>query len=474
MPRPNVLLICVDHWPGSLLGVAGHPKILTPTLDQMAASGVLYANAYSAAPVCIPARRTLMTGTSAKTHGDRVYRSKLEMFPHLKTMPQAFRDAGYQAYAVGKMHVYPPRSRIGFDDIILNEEGRHETGLRKDDFELFLEREGYPGQEFTHGMGNNHYDVRPWHLPEHCHPTAWTTREMCRVIQRRDPTRPGFWYCSYMAPHPPITPLRDYLDLYRDIGIDEPHCADWAKDPDLPFGLSSRMGKMLKPDEIALARMGFYAQCTYIDHQIRLLIGTLREEGLLEDTALMFTSDHGDMLGNHRLWQKRFMYDDSARVPLILMPPADYAKAGHHQVDHRIAELRDVMPTLLDICDIPIPSSVEGQSLVSTKPREYLYGEMGEGDSSTRMIRMGAHKLIWYPIGNRFQLFDLTKDPCEMHDLYQGVKDSDLVKNLTKLLIQNLYGDDLEWIKSGELVGAPNKPFTPKPDRSLSKQRGWR
>jgi arylsulfatase len=474
MSRPNVLLICVDHWPGSLLGIMGHPKVLTPTLDLMATSGVLYSNAYSAFPVCIPARRTLMTGTTAKTHGDRVYQSKLKMDPKLKTMPQAFRDAGYQAFAVGKMHVYPPRDRIGFDDIILNEEGRHETGLRKDDYELFLEREGYPGQEFTHGMGNNHYDVRPWHLPEHCHPTNWTTREMCRMIQRRDPTRPGFWYCSQMAPHPPITPIRDYLDLYRDIGVDEPYCADWAKESDLPYGLSSRVGKRLNPDEIILARMGFYAQCTYIDHQIRLLIGTLREEGLLDNTAIMFTSDHGDMLGNHSMWQKRLLYEESARVPLILMPPGDYAKAGHHQVDNRIAELRDVMPTLLDICDIPIPNSVEGQSLISKNKREYLYGEMSEGDASTRMIRMGAHKLIWYPIGNHFQLFDISKDPREMHDLYREMKDSDLIKNLKKILAENLYGDDLQWLKNGELIGAANKAFSPKPDRTLSKQRGWR
>ena len=109
------------------------------------------------------------------------------------TLPQTFRDAGYQAYAVGKLHVFPQRNRIGFDDVVLNEEGRHHLGLGKDDYELFLEREGYPGQELTHAMGNNAYTMRPWHLPETCHPTCWTAREMCRTIQRRDPTRPGFW-----------------------------------------------------------------------------------------------------------------------------------------------------------------------------------------------------------------------------------------------------------------------------------------
>jgi len=112
------------------------------------------------------------------------------MDPALPTMPQVFRDAGYQAFAVGKLHVYPQRDRIGFDEVILCEEGRHHLGGDEDDFERFLKAEGYAGQELTHAMGNNVYDTRPWHLPEHCHPTNWTVREMCRVIQRRDPTRP--------------------------------------------------------------------------------------------------------------------------------------------------------------------------------------------------------------------------------------------------------------------------------------------
>ena len=103
----NVLLITTDHWPASLLGVAGHPAIQTPTLDQLARNGTRYTNAYSECPVCIPARRTLMTGTPPRTHGDRVFKT-MEPMPRLPTLAQTFRNAGYQAYAVGKLHVYPP------------------------------------------------------------------------------------------------------------------------------------------------------------------------------------------------------------------------------------------------------------------------------------------------------------------------------------------------------------------------------
>ena len=110
-PRPNVLLVTVDQWPGQLLGCAGHPVLLSPTLDQLARNGVRYTRAYSESPICIPARRTLMTGTGTRTHGDRVFGTTTPMPKHLPTLPQAFRDAGYQAHSVGKLHVYPPRNR---------------------------------------------------------------------------------------------------------------------------------------------------------------------------------------------------------------------------------------------------------------------------------------------------------------------------------------------------------------------------
>ncbi|MCP4404290.1 MAG: sulfatase-like hydrolase/transferase [bacterium] len=476
--RPNALLLCVDHFPGVLMGRMGHSHILTPTLDQLAANGVLFNQAYSATPTCIPARRALMTGTTARTHGDRVFNQHLEMAPNLPTMPQVFRKAGYQAYAVGKLHVYPQRNRIGFDEVILNEEGRHHLDGGKDDYELFLEHEGYAGQELTHAMGNNVYQTRPWHLPEFYHPTHWTVREMCRVIQRRDPTRPAFWYCSFVGPHPPVTPLRDYLDIYRDRGIDKPPIGTWAQNfDDLPYALKLHQQRKLGPGDaqaIQAARMAFYAQCTHIDHQIRLLIGTLWEEDLLDNTIIMLTCDHGDMLGNHNLWAKTLMYEGSAKIPMILQPTADYARTGHHRVDSRLAELRDVMPTLLDLCDIPIPETVEGYSLVSEQRREYLYGEHNENDEATRMIRTDRYKLIWYPVGNRLQLFDVDNDPQEMQDLSGEPGYGDVRARLTELLIENLYGCDLDWVQDGKLIGIPDKEFIPAPNRNLNAQRGWR
>ena len=173
--RPNVLLICTDHWSAEQLGVAGHPSILTPGLNEMAHCGVRYTNAYSECPVCIPARRTLMTGQVPRSHGDRVFNDQLRM-PNVTTMAQAFRDAGYQADAVGKLHVHPQRDRIGFDSVLLDDEGRPQWGTL-DDYDIYLGDQGLPGRQFDHGMSNNQYNWRPWHLAEEHHATSWAGSE---------------------------------------------------------------------------------------------------------------------------------------------------------------------------------------------------------------------------------------------------------------------------------------------------------
>lgn len=471
--KPNVLLICTDHWSAPLLGVAGHPAIQTPTLDTLARSGVRYTNAYSACPVCIPARRSLMTGTSPRTHGDRVYRDRLPM-PSVPTLAQTFRGAGYQAYAVGKLHVYPQRDRIGFDDVILDEEGRTQFGV-VDDYETFLGEEGYAGRQFEHGMGNNEYVWRPWHLPEDTHVTNWAARQMCRTIKRRDPTRPAFWYLSFRHPHPPLVPLRAYVDLYRDVEIDMPFVGEWARDPAaVPYALQANSAAfgLERAAQVEGARRAVYALCTHIDHQLRVVIGTLREEGLLDNTMILFTADHGDMLGNHGVWQKRLFYEHAAGIPMLLVGVEGDRRVGHHRVDERLVALQDVMPTLLDLAGLEVPESVEGLSMVGERRREGLYGEIGEGVAATRMVHDGRHKLIYYPTGNRRQLFDLAEDPWELRDVAVSGEYATTLARLTERLTAELYGGDEQWVQDGHLRGLPEQRYAPRANRGLSGQRG--
>lgn len=455
--KKNVLLITVDQWGGNYLGCAGNQEILTPSLDALARSGIRYTNAISCTPVCIPARRELMLGVEARRHGDRNFNESLPMPADIPTLAQTFSENGYQTYAVGKLHVFPQRNRIGFDDVILNEEGRHKEGMEQDDYERYLMHHGYAGLEMAHAMCNNNYSCRPFHLPEEMHPTNWATRQMCETIMRRDPTRPAFWYLSYIGPHPPLVPPEEYLRMYDDIELEAPRCGDWAKDEaKLPYAY--RYAKNIYPEITKrtsdIARKAYYSVCTYIDHQLRLVIGTLREQGLLEDTMILFTSDHGDMMGSHNLYMKNVMYEDSVKVPFILSPAAG-SDMPCGIVDDRLVELRDVMPTLLKMAGLEVPESVTGESLTEPSRREYVYGELYDNKRATRMIRTKTRKLIYYPVGNVFQLFDLEKDPGEMHDVADDFAYAGTLADLKTKLAGELYGPDLAFLKDGEFVGLP-------------------
>jgi arylsulfatase A-like enzyme len=202
----------------------------------------------------------------------------------------------------------------------------------------------------------------------------------------------------------------------------------------------------------------FYALCTHIDHQLRLVLGTLREEGLLDDTIILFTSDHGDMLGSHGCWAKRLFYEPSARVPLILLGRAGDARLPVGRVDERLVGLQDVMPTLLDLAGVPVPKTVTGMSLVRRRSRSWLYGESGEGVDATRMIRQGPWKLIYYPEGNQFQLFHVATDPDELNELSPEPRHRGVLDELRSRLRAELYGDDLTWVRGRSWRGLPRRP----------------
>ncbi len=430
-----------------------------------------------------------MTGTTAKTHGDRGFSEMMDM-PDLPTLAGTFRDSGYQAYGVGKIHVYPQRARIGFDDVLLNEESRrvnYPYEMREDDYARYMARQGYPGLSDAHGMSNNDYIMRPWHLDERLHQTSWTAREMCEYIIRRDPTRPSLWYCGFTAPHPPLVPPQTFLDMYCDDDIDMPPVAEWARDFDaLPYCLKyySSIFNIRTEKGIRRALKAFYALCTHIDYSIRSIVGTLREEKVLGNTIIAVTGDHGDMLGTHGLWAKNVFYEGSTRVPFIIVPTEDEKRLRPDTVDDRLVELRDMMPTLLDLAGIPIPAGVEGMSLADPSARrECVYGELWEDDRATRMIRAGDHKLVYYALGNRFQLFDLKKDPAELRDLSADPAHAGVLADLSSRLVSRLYGADLSWLKDGRLAGLPDKPFAFRPsqqnvgvlkNRDLLIQRGIR
>jgi arylsulfatase A-like enzyme len=275
--------------------------------------------------------------------------------------------------------------------------------------------------------------------------------------------------------------------MYNDVEIEMPEIGDWAREFErLPYCLKyySSLFNMRTEKAVKDALKGFFALCTHIDFFIRSIIGTLREEKVLDNTIIAFTSDHGDMLGTHNLWAKNLFYEGSAQIPLIIVPTEDCKAFQPGTTDDRLVELRDLMPTLLEMTGLPIPRSVEGMSLVNpANNREYVYGEIWEDDRATRMIRTKKYKLIYYAVGNRFQLFDMEEDPKEMHDLSAELAYGGVLKELKDRLVSCLYGDDLSWLEKGSLKGLPDREFKLKPsqqnvgilkNRDLLLQRGIR
>jgi len=448
----NVLLICVDQWPGHLMGCAGHPTVLTPTLDNIAANGCRFPNAYTTVPACMPARRSLLTGLTPYTHG--TFSNERYRLPRDKpSLAQAFRDRGHHAVGVGKMEVSPSRSRAGFDETVVNFEGRSFRAGEIDDYELFLADEGHAGQRYAGGMCNNDYMYRPWHLEERLHPTNWTAQQTARQIVRRDPDKPGFWYMSFAQPHPPMIPPRDYLDLYQDLDPPPPSHGAWSRDPERSAKLkASQDANAPRSDhEAQRVRRAYYAMCTHIDHQVRVVLGTLSEHGLLDNTVIAFIADHGDMLGEHGLWAKRNCFEGDVNIPMLLAGPG--VEPG--TVDDRLVSIEDVYPTLMSLAGHDAPPHCEGLSMVGDERRDTVVAIKQKDETGCRMIRDARHKLVYFPGGNQRLLFDMENDRAECHDLSGDPDHAQPLERLTRAMIDSFQLDsERAWVKDGQLVGA--------------------
>ncbi|MGH3095052.1 MAG: sulfatase-like hydrolase/transferase, partial [Streptosporangiales bacterium] len=233
--RPNVVLISADQWRGDCLSTAGHPVVSTPYLDALAATGTRFSNAYSATPTCVPARMSLMTGLRPATHGRVGYADGVP-FDVDTTLAGEFSLAGYHTKAIGKLHVWPERDRIGFDDVTLHDgylshsRDRHRPVASYDDYVPWLRRRtGDPAADILDdGLDCNSIVARPWDRPEELHPTNWVVTEAIDWLYRRDPTAPFFCHLSVPRPHPPQDPPAWAFEQYRHAPDHTPPVGDWV------------------------------------------------------------------------------------------------------------------------------------------------------------------------------------------------------------------------------------------------------
>ncbi len=464
MDRPHIILINVDQWRGDCLGIDGHPTVGTPYLDQLAQGGARFSRAYSATPSCIPARAALHTGLTARSHGRVGYKDGVA-WNYPVTMAGEFSRHGYQTQAVGKMHAYPERERLGFDHVELHDGYMHFGRNRErplefvDDYLPWLrERFGADADYFEHGLNCNSLVVRPWDKPEHLHPTNWVVTRSIDFLRRRDPRKPFFLFMSFHRPHPPLDPPAWAYEQFLDVEMPDPPLGDWVdlfKGLEEPYRADRYVG-MLKPDALRRARAGYYGHLLHIDHQINRFLESLQEFNLHQDCYICFVSDHGEMLGDHHLYRKFLPYEGSARVPLLLKGPRGCGIRSGSQHEAPV-EMRDVMPTLLSCAGLPVPDSIEGRSFLPLARgedvdwRAYLHGEhISHGDSSTQWLTDGHEKYIWFSQWDREQLFNLDDDPQELRDLSH--ERPDRVAHWRQCLIAELRNREEGFVEGEKLV----------------------
>lgn len=440
--RPNFLLIMTEQHRGDCLGIDGHPVLLTPNIDNIGGAGVRFSRCYSTCPVCVPARRSFLSGQFPATHGV-LSNSGLEWWNAPRTLPGVLRDAGYHTCWIGRsMHQYPVRKRYGFDHMVL-----HGSGVS--DYDTWLDRiapEGHGGYYGT-GVMHNDWTARPWHLDEALHFTNWTVTEALRFLRDlRDPSCPFFLVVSFLAAHPPLVPPAFYMERYLRMDLPNPVIGDWATPPandGMGDDVSAQRVK-LSGEALKSCYAGYYGLINHVDDQIRRLLnpvdGIDRMTG--NNTVVIFTSDHGEMLGDHYLWRKSLPYEGSARIPLLIRAPQRFDIKRGLAIDKPVC-LEDIMPTMLDMAEVETPDTVDGQSLLPMSRgedapwRSHIHVEC-TGALGNHALTDGKEKYIWFVKDGREQFFDLLTDPAECHDLSAKPEAIERMSRWRDLLVERL------------------------------------
>lgn len=419
----NILLITTDQQRFDTIQALGNRSIFTPHLNYMASQGTAYTRCYADCPICVPSRTTIMTGqrgfesgvVSNATHAELMQRATAER----RTLPAILTDHGYQTKAMGKMHFDPARAHYGFEEMTLPLDYMREYDGRAD-----------TARPKIHGVGECEFEPVLSTVEVKDSITAWTADGAVDFLETRDPLRPFFLWTSFTKPHPPFDPCRDFWALYEGIPMPPAVHGDWSRTAEeAPQGFLAGTYEnsnvyLFTPEQIAASRRAYYAMITQIDYSLGRIFGCMRENGLFKNTWVIFTSDHGEMLGDHFMAQKNLFFEGSAHVPLLIMPPQGRGLPVNVRVDS-LAEIADIFPTILDIAGIEPPAEAMGRSLLRDPGERTFYGaSLGQHFC----VMEGKMKLIYCVRGGHTLLFNLENDPMEQHDLsndpaYAAVRD---------------------------------------------------
>ena len=435
--RPNILIICADQLRTDALGFHGNPICRTPALDALAAESIVFENAFSPNPICVPARAAITTGnyshlaTGFKANTGRIRDNQPKLAEH-------FASFGYRTYACGKLHYVPysppgqKRLLHGFGECDLTESGRlvgefdptyQLRGL--EDYIDYLADVGWCGYSRAHGVGNN--DVRPCPspLPEEHHVEHWVADRAIERLRQHRRSRADqpflIWYGS-PKPHSPYDPPAKYAAMYDPRQLppplgDESMLAD--RDPSIEVTRVSLAQTSLSPAARHVVKAYYYGLVSFQDAQIARVVQALKQEGVYDETIIVFTCDHGDLLGDFGAYFKGNFLNPSVRVPLVIKAPHSPAGAQRRQ----LAGLQDILPTLAALAGCPLSQAVQGLDLSGAllydraATRELFYSQCMDSPRQSAMITDGRWKYCYAQWGATEELYDLAGDPHELENL---------------------------------------------------------
>lgn len=430
MAQPNIIFIITDQQRRDSLGVYGCRYPSTPNLDRLAGGATVYEHCYCDAPICTPSRASILTGKTMTGHG--VF-NLFDILPkNERLLPSYLKDLGYQTAIVGKLHVsstefeaYERNPGDGFDIY----EMAHEPSI-------YLES---PYNAYAHWLKANYPDEYAALLREgrkrtyrsaETHFTTWVSQRSAELIRHRDKSKPFFLLAGYFDPHNPYNHYPpEAAEALHEEAYEEPIPGDIASAPmELQWERSGhkpeKLGAVSGPEGVRSLRRGYFAGISFIDRQVQMILDALKEEGIYDNTLIIYTADHGDMAGDHDLFAKgAVMYEDGINVPLIVKYPG---QTEGRRLDDPVA-LHDLFNTMYKAAGGDIALRPESIPLNGEEKRPFVvteYNECGKFDITTwpesamvTMIRDREWKLIVYHNSLRQQLFHLTEDPDEEHDL---------------------------------------------------------
>lgn len=472
--RPHILLLMDDQHRGDCIRADGNAVVRTPNLDRLAAEGARFRCAYSSTPTCTPARSALLTGLSPWRHGMLGYGRVALRYP--VELPRALSEAGYYTLGIGKMHWHPQRNLHGFYQTILDESGRVESPEFRSDYRAWF-WSAAPGLDpDATGIGWNDYPAKAYVLPERLHPTSWTGETAVQFIRTYARREPFFLKVSFARPHSPYDPPKRFFEQYADAPIPPARAGKWAERyrPRSSNRLDIWHGD-LGQEQVRSSRQGYYGSVTFVDEQIGRILEALEKRGWLDQTLILFLSDHGDMTGDQYLWRKSYAYEPSARIPMLMRWPPGLVAAERGQVLRHAVEIRDVLPTLLDAAGASPRPELDGRSLLSllrgqaAEWRPYIdlehdvcYGPENHWNALTD----GRWKYIFHARDGEEQLFNLDDDPGELNDLAGDAAHGAELRTWRNRLIEHLAERGYTFVHNGKLALRPQRylysPHYPK------------